>query len=103
MWPPRWKNSTPWPLKLPDWNSVFMAKPLTLECLTWHEKLKLINHDGPYHKHPELVEKLKRLGILEYHEIGEEYDFSVAGAAFRDEVYQFVHAQTDDNEVDLHP
>lgn len=75
-----------------------MSKSLNLDCLTWHEKMRLINNDGPYHKHPELVEKLKSLGILEYSEHGKEFDFSIAGAAFRDEVYESVHEQTKDEE-----
>ena len=48
-----------------------MTQTLSVDCLTWDEKLRLINFDGPYHRHHDLVEKLKSLGVLEYCEIGQ--------------------------------
>lgn len=63
---------------------------LIVDVLNDTEKLQLINAHGPYHNHPDLVQKLKGLGVLEYCEVTEEFDFSVRGIEFRDRVYDHV-------------
>lgn len=70
-----------------------MGDRMNVDDFSWIEKRRLVNHEGPYHAHPDLVEKLKKHGLLEYNDLSRTFEFSEEGERFRDEVYDYVEDQ----------